>query len=353
MKRVFYLGLFACTFALAEERECLCPCEEILPGYNAPLQIECQTDYGCLFTASMSFIYWQAIEENMELGIVGDTSLSVINGSVVNMDFDYEPGLQIGVGVLFPPDCWDGFVEYTWFRTNSYRQRMFDVENFTLSLFPTWQAPDVANSSYFFGSERWKLHMDIIDAQLGRAYYVGRCLTFHPFIGLRAPWIRQWVLVNYEQEINDPLRNTQIRQLSHSWGIGPRMGLTMDWLFCYGLRIYAKGGMDAAFTQYTRLKYEQQAIVNGQIEIASRRIIEQRDVNTLRPHLDLTLGLGWECCLPCNCGYLDLMLDYGFQVFFNQNMFRTFVDDQSLAKSISPNGDLFIQGLTIRVCWDF
>ena len=51
--------------------------------------------------------------------------------------------------------------------------------------------------------------------------------------------------------------------------------------------------------------------------------------------------------------HIDFSAGYGFQVFFNQNMFRHFNDDQMSANSRSPYGNLYIQGLTIAFKLDF
>ncbi len=57
---------------------------QMMAGYNAPARIEVRGSWDVY--ASGSFTYWQAIQENMELGVVSNITnpVHIINGDVVN-----------------------------------------------------------------------------------------------------------------------------------------------------------------------------------------------------------------------------------------------------------------------------
>jgi hypothetical protein len=78
-------------------------------------------------------------------------------------------------------------------------------------------------------------------------------------------------------------------------------------------------------------------------------------LNTLRTHLDLEFGIAWGSYFDNNNWHVDLSAGYGFQVFFNQNMFRWFASTYygSVAQSVSPNGNLYMHGLTASARFDF
>jgi hypothetical protein len=78
----------------------------------------------------------------------------------------------------------------------------------------------------------------------------------------------------------------------------------------------------------------------------------QSDINTLRPHLDLEWGLGWGSYLDCHKWHVDISASYGFQIFWNQNMFRNWTLTPNL-RGYMPDGDLFVHGLTATAKLDF
>ncbi|MBI5273579.1 MAG: hypothetical protein HY860_00815 [Chlamydiales bacterium] len=323
----------------------------MVPGYNASCRINVQRSYD--FFISGSFTYWQPIQENMKLGVISNTTnpLDLVNGDEVDLDFDYKPGFKVGLGMNFDYDKWDTFIEYTWFRGTEQVDVNLDPNNTQVNLLPAWQIPNFLNPEYNIGSEKWKLRMDLIDWDLARCYNVGTELCFHPFLGLRGAIINQSIRVDYINITPSDLAtwpSTFIHQTSDSWGIGPRVGLSLNWNLGKGFRLYGNGEMDILFTQYD-LKSTQTSAVT----VANRYIVNQNNANYLREHAELDLGLGWGTYFLSNQYHIDFSADYGFQVFFDQNMFRSIASAQAVGKSTMPNGNLYIQGLTVSVRFDF
>ena len=303
-----------------------------------------------------NFTYWQPIQENMELGIIGNTSDStnIVDGKELNLNISYASGFQVAISTDLPTDHWEMSLEYTWFRNKDHVSKNLDPSNSFISLYPAWEVPSVNTPTYFSGEEEWKLHMDFLELSLGRNYLVGEKLALRPFIGLRAPWIRQRLKVDYIQSVDDPFQNSHIRQSFYSWGVGPRTGVSLDWFLWKELRLIGQTGADIVYTQYRKLLFQQFfTTTNNQLAPASRIIIKQNRTNHIRSHIDMSLGIGWGFFFSNNRRHVDFSLNYGFQIFFSQNMFRNFVNDQSIAKNIAPNGDLTIQGLTATVLADF
>jgi hypothetical protein len=241
-------------------------------------------------------------------------------------------------------------LEYTWFHTHQNKSETAPTDG---QLIPTWNVPFLAteNSLYNTISESWRLKMDIIDLDLGRWYYVGTNLTFRPSFGVRADWIRQRVSVSeFRKALGNVVADTvSIFQKSSSWAIGTKVGLDTNWNIGSGFRIYGSGEADLLFTKYTRLRSSESHTATP----ADTFLLKQSRVYAVRPHLDLELGMGWGMYLDCNNWYMDFSAGYGFQVFFDQNMFRHFSDDLTIGTSQLPNGNLYLQGLTIKYRLDF
>lgn len=358
----------ACLPLFGNESNCPCipkthepktPCirtfSELTPAYNAPDRIE--TCHSWDVFAQSSFIYWYPSQSNMELGIVSDQINPdyFLNGNIVRLDFDYQPGFKIGLGMNLDTDHWEGLLQYTWFHSNVHSSTSLEP-NETKILYPSWQIPDLL-VAYYDGNERWKLDMDFLDIELARSYFVGKNLSFRPFFGARAAWIFQKVTVEYFNVTNPiylPRNRTIVTQKSSSWGIGPRTGLEMDWLLGKGLRMYGNGSLDLLFTKYPTLSFFQKSeSLPGTTVVGSQFLVKENGDHHVRAHMDLEFGFGWGMYFAKEEWHVDLSTGYQFQVFFDQNMFRTFVDDQTLGKADSPHGNLYIHGLSLNVRFDY
>lgn len=328
---------------------------QICPAYSAPANVNlaCKRDVW----VDGSFIYWQVAGENLELGINDhnagsddeDASVTPMLGNVVNMDFKFKPGFQVGLGVDFGCDNWDGYAEYTYFRSKDTVSQAAYTAGQVHSF---WVSPgillDESAPNFLRGAAKWRADFDFVDATVGRWYYSGKKLTFHPFFGLRAAFIRQ----RYGTTFVDSFGTVSMtHDKTHSWGVGPRTGVDGNWSIGRGFRFYGNGAADVLYTSY-KIASTQTGVA---AEEAGTKFIDvtQDTIGYLRTHIDLELGAGWDKYFACNKWHFDLSAGYGFQVFFDQIMFRKWLDDIDIAKSIMPMGDLFIQGLTVKAKLDF
>jgi len=345
---------------------------QMLPGYNASARTDVRGSWDVF--ASASFIYWQLSQDNMEVAFADTlsnaayTTNNQINGNLVAMDFSYAPGFKLGLGVNFDHDDWNSFAEYT--RIHSSHSASTNGETLATGapapLLPTWGHPYVIQTNaYNTASEKWNCHFDFIDLDLGRVYYVGTQLTFRPYFAARSAFITQNIHAQY---VNSSFANNtgnflevpgvmDVYQRNHSWSIGPRVGVDTNWMVGCGIRFFGNANADVLYTKY-RLQNKTtfvatsgvaQVLTLGQniFHIANERLF------ALRTHLDLELGLGWGSYFDNNNWHVDLSAAYGFQVFFDQNMFSGFFNSQMPGKVLQPHGNLYAQGLTATVRFDF
>lgn len=317
---------------------------QMAAAYNAPARIDVRGSWDLYVSAS--YIYWQPSEENLELGISNASSGNAlpINGNAVNLNFKYKSGFKVALGVFSDTDNWDALAEYTWVggRHSAHSNGPLDG-----GLLPFWGHPANVADDIIFGKSRWRVHFDLLDLTLGRSCYVGTRMIFRPFFGARAAWIDQKYIVSYTPLGAAPY---QISEETDSWALGPETGLDMNFLIGSGFRLIGKAETDLLFTRYN-LKIKEQDSVDPSGPLAVD--FKQNHLFYLRPHLDLEMGFGWGSYF-CNHNYhIDLSATYGFQIFWSQNMFRSFVDSSAVGKSFAPNGDLYIQGVTGTVRFDF
>ena len=368
-------SLLAAVSAFADNSNCACPpmkgpcepgrfyeqghelvCTNLPAAYNAPARIEVKSSWDMYFSGA--FTYWQAIQDNMELGLVGNApaDTSFVNGNVVNMDFGYKPGFKVGFGMDFDHDKWEFAADYTWFRGTSTTSTS-ESSGSGYYVLPMWGSPDIIDllpsGTFTSGSESWKLSMDLVDAELARSCYEGKYLSFRPFFGARGAWIRQNISVSY---LDSSLNSYDINGHTNSWAVGPRAGLDTNWMIGQGFRLYGNSAGDILYTRYTSLRENDSQSTSAGVLLESF-VTTQKNLGCLRTHLELEMGIGWGSYFDNNNWHVDLSAGYNFQVFFDQNAFRRFYQSGTGttvdALSFLPNGNLYLQGLTATLNVDF
>ena len=328
---------------------------QFMPAYNAPARIDVRGAWD--FYAFGSFTYWQARQENMEVAFVQDSrsTFADVDGNYVNMNFKYKPGFKVGLGMNFDHDNWDACVLYTWYRGTDSMSTSTNGQS--ALVFPVVGHPEAFDvASYDFGTSSWKLAMDLLDVELARSSYSGMYLTVRPFFGARAGWIRQYLSAQYDGRQPQFANNNTFSATykSYSWGIGPRAGLYSNWILGQGFRLYGNGAADILYTRYTNLSTDSVVVTNA--TEGDHVHTRQKDIDYLRTHMELELGIGWGSYFDNNNWHVDMSAGYIYQVFFNQNMFRHFTQETVSVRSaygFVPNGDLFVHGLTASLRFDF
>ena len=186
---------------MAKEIPCGLPVPDVA-AFNAPAQIAPKCPWNV--SGSASFIYWQAIEESLDMGdiVYLDPSIDLtanhsISSQSKNFDFKFKPSFKLSLGGSFDYDHWDLFADYTWYHTGNMTTRLSEPGLFvSTSQFtgPVIESRIVSSESFATGdtpvsnyfSRKWALKMDLLDLMLRRSYYVGTQLKFHSSFGPRA-----------------------------------------------------------------------------------------------------------------------------------------------------------------------
>ncbi len=376
---------------------------QLMPAYNAPAAIDVRGSWDVYVTGS--FLYWQAREDNLDLGIVSngypltdggpfvpnsvvltapEIAASTTTGYVANSDFNWGPGFKVALGVNLDYDTWDAYAEYTWFHKTSHtnlgvqsrceKECGIDLPN-NEWIFPTRMMPVAltlptdSDKGYKSASQKWTIKMDFLDVAMARTYYSGTRLSFRPLFGARGAWIRQSVKETFNDQAtfvggalvpNAAYYSVQSGN-SRSWGIGPMAGMKSNWMLGYGFRLIGDVEADILYTRYdvkskgflsTLYDSTPDAALPTIVPGTSQGTLNQKHTDSLRAHADLEMGFGWGSYFDNSNWHVDLLATYGYQVFWNQNMFRNFSESES-GRSTNGNGNLYVHGMTFTARFDF
>ena len=408
-QKIFFLltSLVCISFAFADSscepcntcscNPCCCkPCDYVAPcppdicAYNAPFNRDLCCGWGVITSAS--YLYWQAKEDNLEPYaqrlVNADRSSAAYVGT---LDFSCHSAFQVELGIDFGCDHWQTCVQYTRYHHDAGKNSIsiiptadpIDGEQI-LQFFPLFTVGDMsiaATRNLSISSESilnttWNLKLDVVDGQIKRSFYVGKCLIFSPFAGLKGAWIDQKITqaadLFYQVVDVPPPERFQEKSFftTKSSAVGPRMGMNTDWLVWCDFRFVANMATSLLYTEYKIQANDSDGVIvqpfnsNEPVDFSAEiSLIKQC---ALRPVLELGIGLGWGSPFFCNKWYFDIEVRYDAAIYWSQNVFPQYTIFPSQGDNALPNnsadafyfldfgrGDLFLHGLTVKARIEF
>ncbi len=379
MRSIF---LLAATLAFAKEpppetfmgAEVPSRCSYLAPHRNCILSNEKlhQTN----FYTALDFLYWQGGMDGLEYAFQNTGSQFDQTGSVEKLHFPWEPAVRLLVGYHLPYDKWWNLdFAFTYFNSTrqDHSQLVFDrINNPGPGLISVWTAPfafgdRMIGARWTDASARWHFTADIFDLMLRHNLCVGSALSIEPAFGLKFALLRQHYKVDYtlgnqvffSTGIPQNLISSSISMKGHSLNLGPEFSLASRWQLATHWSLFSTLSASLLGTRFTMGRDESDYAQNGSGAVFSDFIrISQPAFWTLRPQAALQFGLSWANCYsrPNFVLHYSFSLSYEAQYWWKQNMLLRYVDggNQSLLTEVAPTqGDLFLQGLTADIGFDF
>lgn len=313
-------------------------------GYNSPARINVEGAWDYFVTAS--FIYWQPKEKGLEVAIYrqDDDNLNHSAYSLVNMDFDFHPGFKVGLGMQSSYDDWNIYLEYTRLYTKNSASKTVPHDD-DHHLYDTWDGTDGAACLHAKGT--WKLHLNLLDFELARPFYVGTKLTFKPNVGARWGWITQKYRAQYDSIAGDTDDYNISQAKTTSWILGPRVGIDTYWHLTEGFRLFVNAAASIFYQDF-----------DGKIDIT---FVDDEATTTAKyfdnkgyvnANFETAVGFGWGTYFSDDQWHFDLSAGYEFHYFLNQNMMRRLLETIDEITDAEAS-DLSLNGLTISARLDF
>ncbi len=297
-----------------------------------------------------------------------------IDGKYEDLDFKWKPGAQVKLGYILPcHDQWDASLTWTYLHSkarNSVSAQNFNPFSFSNTgvLRPSW-VPILLGSVADHAAAHWRLNFNTLDLSLGRNFFIGRFLSFHPYLGLRAVWIDQNYKVKYHGafSISDGtggagllFQNSKLIAHSDFWAAGLLLGTDLKWALHRNFSIIGKAAGSLVGGDFDLNQKIHGGIVVSGAEtpiIVPETVVLKQDINSLRPNLEGQLGLEWQMFLKQNKYRIALSVNYFASYWFRQNEFLN-LDASNIGNdtNIMPDrreGDLQFQGGMLNLALEF
>lgn len=340
-----------------------------LKAYENGLDFAVTTQNGPLFTAPVN-----PPNANSATSLQGRSK-----GKRINFEWDW--GVRVGLGANLPHDGWDIIANWTHFFTNAHKS-LVAAPNEVIE--PTLLHPQSGGGS--FGSKgvlqqqsgaslgaksRWKLRLNEIDLELGRQFFVSKWLTLKPHGGFRTAWVRQTLDTDYTNMLvqpvavvgsNESFSSSNVFMKNNYWGLGLIAGLDTQWGLSCGWSLFGNFAASILYGYFDTF-HDESAIVGAPLPtVNGLGFVVGQEYNFFNYHrfyhmgrfiTDFIIGLSYDTYF-CDEDY-HLGFDAGWEhhLFFGQNQFVVFIGDVEMGQSITNQGDLYLQGFSVKVRFDF
>lgn len=314
-------------------------------------------------------LFWNSHQDGMEyvveMGVYTDLnqgtlqSNNLIDATYQNPKFKWNVGFELGIGYNSTHDGWDMDLHWTHYRGTAGSHIEAEQDDNT-TLVALWSAFNNA----FLGANlatdietHWKLHLDLLDATLGREFWTSKYLSLRPFLGLRLSWIDQNYKINHKggtfQSLAAPNPlNNEVNLSNDFRGIGPRAGLDSTWHLGRGISFYNHLGASLIYGRFTVKHDEWNREATGRH--AKSRVLEtENHFRAGRAITDLSLGIQWATLFNQCRNHFNLLLSWDHHMFFDQNQLWRVNRFQTENIYYQRRGDLDTQGWTVRASVSF
>ncbi|HSW73035.1 MAG TPA: Lpg1974 family pore-forming outer membrane protein [Chlamydiales bacterium] len=350
----------------------------------------------CGFFVTADFLWWRADENDLPYAFVqnqtGPFSFTIADagfnnsvttftetiptfGYVANINYRWRPGFRVGIGWNTPHDGWDTSLEWTWYRNSSIDSVHQDMVLGTVAgtgtlatgvvkqgVTPPSPIPEQVTPIWSDSARaHWTLLFNMIDWELGRAFYVSEGLSLRPFASVRGGWINRKFIV---EQGNPNLGGTDFSVAfepstffakNNYWGVGPRFGLNTDWRFCGGWMLY---GNMAASILYGHVFRNFETVNDFASFVGASRsrpllasnITNKKHVWRAVPNTQVAFGFGWGDCVNCNSMFFSIRLGWEASFFWNM---QNFVLATGNLAGLSAAHSLSLVGATLSAKLDF
>ncbi|MCB1107876.1 MAG: autotransporter domain-containing protein [Chlamydiia bacterium] len=348
------LTISATVFATTGQERPIKAVGSSIPTHPAAPGAGPRVEHGIDAFITGDFIYWTARMDGLAYVITGqgDQINSVGKGSAKYPDWRWSPGFKGGIGLNLPHDDWDVYAEYTWYQSSAINATNIRGNG----MLPPWNISSILsllenNSSITQARGKWDIHFYAIDLSLGRNYFISRFLALRPFASLKWGWVNQDYRVRYLLETTNVDSTVSMKNDQDYWGIGLRSGLNTSWHIDTSWSFYANVALSALWSQFEIDRQDTRTDTrNGGTPQPNTTIVvfnSEDSFHTIKGVIEFGMGLRGEWWFSDNRYHFMIQGGWEEQLWLNHNhLLKTHFTQ-------SDHGDLILQGMTIKLRFDF
>lgn len=319
------------------------------------------------------FIWWKSHEDGLNysasgLGIggipVAKTFDPTSKGKVAAVGSDWAPGFKVGLGLNLAHDGWDLYTEYTWLHSSdeSSQNNNIVVSSFT-SVGEQGLSTDEANRPTLIraveSNAKWKHHLNVVNLELGRNFYLSQFLTMRPHIGLKGTWQDTDYLFNFTAPEDTPfgihildadnvatVGPYRMHGKTDVWGIGVRSGLDLSYFMTKSWSLYGKLAWTSMWANYYELERHDTLQIPDEQKSKLVANIANDNLYTIKYVAEMELGLRWETWFYDDNYHFAIQAGWEQQAWLNWGVFTVFEEPQIF-------NDLAFHGLNLKFRFDF
>lgn len=291
------------------------------------------------------YIYWTARQENMayaSTGFTNNNEQSVHSGRAAQMKYKFRTGFKAGLGISFGHDYWDTSWNYTWFQSNHNKGSVQGGPGAGLTPSFTPFLNLTADDYFTNASAVWRLHFNVIDWELGRNFYISKFLSLRPFVGLKGTWQNQHNDSAYSGVFNADSFSYSRKLESSFMGVGIRTGCNMGWHIAGTWSLFGDVAASSLWGRFYSSRTDTATLPTETLTPVS----VSGQFHTAAPVLELALGIRKDQWFYNNRFHFSVQAGWEEQIWWDQNQFFW-------STSLSQGGNLVLQGLTVRLRFDF
>lgn len=301
------------------------------------------------------FLYWKAeiaglyyahdcqVDDTEGQDIVFESEI----GNLKKIKTNWDPGLELLIGYLFPYDNWEMSLKWTYFSTKA-------SSSFN-SITPTfWGHTSHQDASFANRAQaHWKLSFNVEDLEISRDSWMGDFLSIRPYVGIRGAEIKQNFQVHYEidnsHQPTKPFTNT-IKPKSNFLGFGAKGGLDLQFLFNSFSGIYTNGSVSLLYGRFNSHLIVDQLLIeyDNNSQIANSKDKFYQSIYTAQLGLGLKFGKNFN-----RNNRIEFRIGWEQNIWFGINKMQHYVHKLIEGKMIQQSENLSLQGLVLNMKVDF
>lgn len=312
-------------------------------------------------------LLWKAQESGLSYATkTANTGNTLVGkGKVKDLEFKWDYGFRTGLGFNIPHGNYDTCFNYTWFRdtakgntNNNGNMRVFPtLINASLDLVAagglTPGTYALSEPTTATADAHWKLHLNVLDWELGKQFVPYQWFSFRPFLGVKAAWVHQNYDIQYDSLnlTTSPNFDYSVQLKNNYWGVGPTGGFTSQFWLGNGFSIFGKAAVSLVYGSFTLTHEEQATIISTGTTTTIANLSDHYGAG--RAITDLAIGLGWDTKFCKDRFHLALAAGWEQHIYFGQGEFMHFMDPSNGGHFTQDHSDLSLQGGTLSAKFQF